>query len=61
MKCSECKEDFPKEQQAFVKGKLVCQRCYRKLKQGKRNGEGFSIRKEYLEWLQEPPHKHNKK
>jgi len=51
MKCSRCKDPIPKGQEAYIKGKIVCQYCYNRLKLGKSNGEGGIIQA-YKNWLQ---------
>ena len=50
MKCSICKELILEEQKAYIKGKIVCQYCFNKLKLGKSNGKG-GIVQAYKNWL----------
>ena len=56
MKCTNCNDLIPKGQEAFFKRKIVCQYCYNRLKVGKRNGEGATIQKAYMAWLQRKWH-----
>ena len=46
-----CNATFPEEQKAYIKGKIVCQRCFNRLKTGKGNGETSSIQKAYMEFI----------
>ena len=57
MKCSKCHQPFPKEEQAYIKGKIVCQKCYDKLKTGKGGNGNGSMQKAYLNFLNTPCHK----
>ena len=50
MKCSRCKDPIPKGKEAYIKGKIVCQYCFNKLRAGRMNGNGGLV-KAYKDWL----------
>jgi len=49
-KCNRCKDPIPKGKEAYIKGKIVCQYCFNKLRAGRMNGNGGLI-KAYKDWL----------
>lgn len=45
MKCSKCKQQIPKGEEAYFEAKVICQRCWHLMKWRRK-----TVR-EYLSWL----------
>jgi len=48
-KCEECKESIPEGMEKYVKGKIVCDRCYFRLRKNGQNRQ--EVESVYLKWL----------
>ena len=50
MKCNKCQDQIPKGQEAYFKGKVVCQSCFKKLRICK-GEKRETIIQAYKRWL----------